>query len=130
MKKLVLLGIAATFAINVTQAAEDKKNKATGKGGIQALLKQLDLNTGQKKKLDEFNKTTRGKTTEARKLKGDERKAKLREITVARNAKLTEILTAEQKAKLKKLKVAKKDKKRNPEGRKKTNLEKKNRKRK
>ena len=39
------------------------------------------------------------------------RKAKLREITVARNALLDELLTGEQQAKLKELKAAKKGKK-------------------
>jgi Spy/CpxP family protein refolding chaperone len=44
-------------------------------------------------------------------LKGDARKAKLREITVARNALLDELLTGEQQSKLKELKAAKKGKK-------------------
>ena len=109
MKKLGLLAIAAVLTMNVAKAADDKNKK--GKGGIQVLLTKLDLNADQNKKLDEFNKAHSGKYDQARKLKGDARKAKLREITVARNALLDELLTGEQQAKLKKLKAAKKGKK-------------------
>ena len=111
MKKLVMFAIATILAMHVAQADDDKKKKAWGKGGIQALLKQLDLNADQQKKLDEFNKAHQEKYDQARKLKGDARKAKLREITVARNTLLKEFLTGEQQAKLKELKAAKKDKK-------------------
>ena len=93
------------------QAADEDKKKGKGKGGIQVLLTQLDLTPEQQKKMDEFNKAHQGKYDQARKLKGDERKAKLREITVARNTLLKELLTGEQQAKLKELKAAKKDKK-------------------
>ena len=111
MKKLVMFAIATILAMHVAQADDDKKKKAWGKGGIQALLKQLDLNADQKKKLDEFNKANRDKNAEVRKFKGDERNAKMREITLARNAKLKEILTKKQQTKLKELKAAKKEKK-------------------
>ncbi len=106
-----MFAIATILAMHVVQADDDKKKKAWGKGGIQALLKQLDLNADQKKKLDEFNKANRDKNAEVRKFKGDERKAKMREITLARNAKLKEILTKKQQTKLKELKAAKKEKK-------------------
>ena len=111
MKKLILFAVAAVLAMNVTQAADDKNKKDKGKGGIQVLFAKLDLNADQKKKLGEFNKTHSEKYGQARKLKGGARKAKLREITVARNALLDELLTGEQQAKLKELKAAKKGKK-------------------
>ena len=111
MKKLVLFVITAVFAMNVAQAADDTEKKNKGKSGVQTLLMQLDLNADQKKKLDEFNKAHSEKYDQARKLKGDARKAKLRETTVARNALLDELLTGEQQAKLKELKAAKKGKK-------------------
>ena len=111
MNKLVLFVITAVFAMNVVQAADDTKKKNKGKSGVQTLLMQLDLNADQKKKLDEFNKGHQEKYDQARKLKGNQRKAKLREITVARNALLDELLTGEQQAKLKELKAAKKGKK-------------------
>jgi len=111
MKKLVLFVITAVFAMNVVQAADDTKKKNKGKSGVQTLLMQLDLNADQKKKLDVFNKAHQEKYDQARNLKGDQRKAKLREITVARNALLDELLTGEQQAKLKELKAAKKGKK-------------------
>ena len=114
MKKLVLLAVATMLAMNVAQAADEDKKKDKGKGGIQILLTKLDLNAGQKNKLDEFNKAHQGKYDQARKLKGDARKAKLREITVARNALLDELLTGEQQSKLKELKAAKKGKKEKP----------------
>ena len=109
MKKLVLLAVVVVLTMNMAQAA-DRKNKK-GKGGIQVLFEKLDLNADQKKKLGEFNKAHSEKYAQARKLKGDARKAKLREITVARNALLDELLTVEQQAKLKELKAAKKGKK-------------------
>ena len=111
MNKLFTVFVAAILTINVTQAAEKDKKKDKGKGGIQTLLTQLDLKPEQKKKIDEFNKVIQEKYDQARKLKGDARKAKLREITVARNTLLKELLTGEQQAKLKELKAAKKDKK-------------------
>ena len=114
MKKLVLFAVAAVLAMNMAQAADDKNKKDKGKGGIQVLLTKLDLNADQQKKLGEFNKAHSGKYDQARKLKGDARKAKLREITVARNALLDELLTGEQQAKLKELKAAKRSKRRNP----------------
>ena len=109
MKKLVIFAVATVLAMNVVQAADDKNKK--GKGGIQTLLTQLDLNADQKKKLAQFNEAHREKCEEVRKLKGGKHKAKLREITVARNALLDELLTGEQQAKLKELKAAKKGKK-------------------
>ena len=111
MKKLVLFAVAAVLAMNMAQAADDKNKKDKGKGGIQVLLTKLDLNADQKKKLGEFNKAHSEKYHQARKLKGDARKAKLRGITVARNALLDELLTGEQQAELKELKAAKKGKK-------------------
>ena len=111
MKKLVSFVIATMLVMNVAQGAEDKNKKTTGKNGIQVLLKQLDLNAVQKKKLNEFHRVYRGRNAEVRKLKGDERKAKMRIITVARNAMLKVILTEEQQTKLKELKAAKKGKK-------------------
>ena len=93
------------------QAADEDKKKGKGKGGIQVLLTQLDLTPEQQKKINEFNKAHQGKHDQARKLRGDARKAKLREITVARNALLDELLTREQQSKLKELKVVKKGKK-------------------
>ena len=38
MKKLVMFAIATILAMHVAQADDDKKKKAWGKGGIQALL--------------------------------------------------------------------------------------------
>lgn len=93
------------------QGADKDKKKDKGKGGIQVLFTQLDLTPEQQKKIDEFNKAHQGKYDQARKLRGDARKAKLREITVARNALLDELLTGEQQSKLKELKAAKKGKK-------------------
>ena len=109
MKKLVLLAVVVVLTMNIAQAADGKNKK--GKGGIQVLFEKLDLNADQKKKLDEFNKAHSEKYGQARKLKGDAHKAKLREITVARNALLGELLTGEQQAKLKELKAVKKGKK-------------------
>ena len=111
MKKLVLFVITAVLTMNMGQAAADKNKKDKGKGGIQVLLTKLDLNADQQKKLNEFNMAHSEKSDQARKLKGDARKAKLREITVARNALLDELLTGEQQTKLKELKAAKKGKK-------------------
>lgn len=111
MKKLVLLAVATMLAMNVAQAADEDKKKDKGKGGIQILLTKLDLNAGQKKKLDEFNKAHQKKYDQDRKFKGNGRKAKLREITVARNTLLKDLLTGEQQSKLKDLKAAKKDEK-------------------
>ncbi len=111
VKKLVLFAVAAVLAMNMAQAADDKNKKDKGKGGIQVLLTKLNLNAVQQKKLDEFNNAHSEKYDQARKLKGDARKAKLREITVGRNALLDELLTGEQQVKLKELKAAKKGKK-------------------
>ena len=111
MKKLAIFAAATLLTIHIAQAADEDKKKDKGKGGIQILLTKLDLNADQKKKLDEFNKAHQEKYDQARKLKGDARKAKLREITVARNALLDELLTGEQQVKLKELKAAKKGKK-------------------
>ena len=111
MQYFLLIIVVMALSMNVAQAADDRNKKDKGKGGIQILLTKLDLNADQKKKLDEFNKAHQEKYDQARKLKGDARKAKLREITVARNALLDELLTGEQQAKLKELKAAKKGKK-------------------
>ena len=106
MQQLLSMIVVMALSMNFAQAAKDKD-----KGGIQVLLTKLELNADQKKKLDEFNKAHSEKYDQARKLKGDARKAKLREITVGRNALLDELLTGEQQAKLKELKAAKKGKK-------------------
>lgn len=111
MKKFVLFAVAAVLVINVAQAADEDIKKGKGKDGIQTLLTKLDLTPEQQKKIDEFNKAHQEKYDQARKLKGDARKAKLREITVARNTLLKVLLAGEQQAKLKELKAAKKDKK-------------------
>ena len=106
MKKLIMFAVATVMALNVTQAADDKKKKAPRKGragGIQAMIKQLDLTADQKKALATFNKENKEKGAEARKLEGKERRAAMKKITEARNAKLKEILTEEQAAKLKEL---------------------------
>ena len=95
MKKLVLFAVAGVLAMNMAQAGDDKHKKDKGKGGIQILLTKLDLNADQKKKLEAFNRVLQEKCDQARKLKGDARKAKLREITVARNALFDELLTGE-----------------------------------
>jgi len=109
MKQRLTVFIALVLTIHIAQGADENKKK--GKGGIQVLLTQLDLTPEQQKKIDEFNKAHQEKYDQARKLKGDARKAKLREITVARNALLDELLTGEQQTKLKELKAAKKGKK-------------------
>ena len=109
MNQLLTVFVALILTIHIAQAADEDKKK--GKGGIQTLLTQLDLTPEQQKKIDEFNKAHQEKYDQARKLKGDARKAKLREITVARNELLDELLTGEQQSKLKELKAAKKDKK-------------------
>ena len=101
-----MLAVATVMALNVAQAADDEKKKAPakkGRGGIQAMLKQLDLKPDQKKALATFNKENKEKKAEARKLKGEERKAAMKKIAEARNAKMKEILTEEQAAKLKEL---------------------------
>ena len=93
MKRLLTALVALILTIHIAQGADKDKKKDKGKGGIQVLLTQLDLTPGQQKKIDEFNKAHQEKYDQARKLKGDDRKAKLREITVARNALLEELLT-------------------------------------
>ena len=106
MKKLIMFAVATVMAMNVAQAADDDKKKAPRKGragGIQAMIKQLDLTADQKKALAPFNKENKEKIAEARKLKGKERRAAMKKITEARNAKLKEILTEEQAKKLKEL---------------------------
>ena len=105
MKKMIMLAVASVMALNVAQAADDDKApaKKKGRGGIQALIKQLDLSADQKKKLREFNVANKEKSAAARKLKGAERRAATKKITEARNAKLKEILTEEQAKKLKEL---------------------------
>ena len=101
-----MLTVAAMLAFNVS-AADDDKKKAPRKGragSIQALIKQLDLTADQKKALATFNKENKEKGgAAARKLKGEERKAAVKKIAEARNAKLKEILTEEQAKKLKEL---------------------------
>ena len=106
MKKLIMFAVATVMALNVAQAADDDKKKAPRKGragGIQAMIKQLDLTADQKKALATFNKENKEKGAEARKLEGKERRAAMKKIAEARNAKLKEILTEEQAAKLKEL---------------------------
>ena len=106
MKKLIMFAVATVMALNVAQAADDDKKKAPRKGragGIQAMIKQLDLTADQKKALATFNKENKEKGAAARKLKGKERRAAMKKITEARNAKLKEILTEEQAKKLKEL---------------------------
>ena len=107
MKQLLTVFVVLILTIHIAQGAVEAKKKNKGKGGIQVLLTQLDLTPEQQKKIDEFNKAHQEKYDQARKLKGDDRKAKLREIIVARNA----LLTAKQQSKLKELKAAKKGKK-------------------
>ena len=97
-----MFAVAAMLAFNVS--ADDKKPAKKGRGGgIQAMIKQLDLTADQKKALAKYNKENKEKGAEARKLKGEERKAAMKKIAEARNAKLKEILTEEQAAKLKEL---------------------------
>jgi len=106
MKKLIILAVATVMALNVAQAADDEKKKAPRKGragGIQAMIKQLDLTADQKKALGKFNKENQEKGAAARKLEGKERRAAMKKINEARNAKLKEILTEEQAKKLKEL---------------------------
>ena len=106
MKKLIMLAVATVMALNVAQAADDEKKKAPakkGRGGIQAMIKQLDLTADQKKALATYNKENKEKGDAARKLKGKDRRAAMKKITEARNAKLKEILTEEQAKKLKQL---------------------------
>ena len=111
MNQLLTVFVALVLMLHIAQGADEDKKKDKGKRGIQVLLTKLDLAPEQQKKIDEFNKAHQGKYDQARKLKGDARKAKLREITVARNALLDELLTGEQQSKLKELKAAKKGKK-------------------
>ena len=84
-----MLTVAAMLAFNVSAADDDKKpaKKRRG-GGIQAMIKQLDLTADQKKALAEYNKENKEKGAAVRKLKGEERKAAMKKITDARNAKL------------------------------------------
>jgi len=106
MKKLIMLAVATVMALNVAQAADDEKKKAPakkGRGGIQAMIKQLDLTADQKKALATYNKENKEKGAAARKLKGKDRRAAMKKITEDRNAKLKEILTEEQAKKLKEL---------------------------
>lgn len=101
MKKLIMFAVAAMLAFNVS--ADDKKPAKKGRGGAQAMLKQLDLTADQKKALAKHTKENKEKGAEARKLKGEERKSAMKKIAEARNAILKEILTEEQAAKLKEL---------------------------
>ena len=106
MKKLIMFAVATVMAMNVAQAADDDKKKAPRKGragGIQAMIKQLDLTADQKKALAKFNKENKEKGAAARKLKGEERKTAMKKIYEARSAKLKEILTEDQATKLKEL---------------------------
>ena len=106
MKKLIMFAVATVMAMNVAQAADDDKKKAPRKGragGIQAMIKQLDLTADQKKALATFNEENKENGAAARKLKGKERRAAMKKITEALNAKLKEILTEEQAKKLKEL---------------------------
>lgn len=96
-----MFAVAAMLAFNVS--ADDKKPAKKGRGGAQAMLKQLDLTADQKKALAKHTKENKEKGAEARKLKGEERKSAMKKIAEARNAILKEILTEEQAAKLKEL---------------------------
>ena len=116
MKKLIMLAVAAMLAFNVS--ADDKKPAKKGRraGGIQAMIKQLDLTADQKKALATYNKENKGKSAEAQKLEGKERRAAMKKIAEARNAKLKEILTEEQAKKLTELQAkAKADRKKKAE---------------
>ena len=117
MKKMIMLAVAAVMALSVAQAADDDKApaKKKGRGGIQALISQLDLNADQKKKLREFNVANKEKSAAARKLEGKERRAAMKKIAEARTAKLKEILTEDQAKKLKELQAkAQADRKKKP----------------
>ena len=105
MKKIIMLAVAAMLAFNVSAADDDKKPAKKGRraGGINAMIKQLDLTAEQNKALAKYNKENKEKGAEARKLKGEERKAAIKKIAEARTAKLKEILTEEQAKKLKEL---------------------------
>ena len=86
MKKLIMFAVATVMAMNVAQAADDDKKKAPRKGragGIQAMIKQLDLTADQKKALAKFNKENKEKGAAARKLKGEERKAAMKKMMKA-----------------------------------------------
>ncbi len=97
-----MLAVAAMLAFNVS--ADDKKPAKKGRGGgINAMIKQLDLTADQKKALATYNKENKGKSAEAQKLEGKERRAAMKKIAEARNAKLKEILTEDQAKKLKEL---------------------------
>ena len=115
MKKLIMLAVAAMLAFNVS--ADDKKPAKKGRGGgINAMIKQLDLTADQKKALAKYNKENKGKSAEAQKLEGKERRAAMKKIAEARNAKLKEILTEEQAKKLTELQAkAKADRKKKAE---------------
>ena len=102
MKKLIMFAVAAMLAFNVS--ADDKKPAKKGRGGgIQAMIKQLDLTADQKKALAKYNKENKEQGAEARKLEGKERRAAMKKLAEGRNAKLKEILTEEQAKKLKEL---------------------------
>ncbi len=106
MKKLIMFAVVSVMALSVAQAADDDKKKAPRKGragGIQAMIKQLDLTADQKKALSKFNKENKDKGAAARKLEGKERRAAMKKLNEARTAKLKEILTEEQAKKLKEL---------------------------
>jgi Spy/CpxP family protein refolding chaperone len=117
MKKLIMLAVAAMLAFNVSAADDDKKPAKKGRGGgINAMIKQLDLTADQKKALAKYNKENKEKGDAARKLEGKERRAAMKKIAEARNAKLKEILTEEQAKKLTELQAkAKADRKKKPE---------------
>jgi Spy/CpxP family protein refolding chaperone len=116
MKKLIMFAVAAMLAFNVSAADDDKKPAKKGRGGgINAMIKQLDLTADQKKALAKYNKENKEKGAEARKLEGKERRAAMKKIAEARNAKLKEILTEEQAKKLKELQAkAQADRKKKP----------------
>ena len=110
-----MLAVAAMLAFNVS--ADDKKPTKKGRGGgINAMIKQLDLTADQKKALATYNKENKGKSAEAQKLEGKERRAAMKKIAEARNAKLKEILTEDQAKKLKELQAkAQANRKKKPE---------------
>ena len=117
MKKLLVFAFAAAMTLGTAQADDEKKAPRKGRaGGIQAMIKQLDLTADQKKALSKFNKENKEKGAAARKLEGKERRAAMKKLNEARNAKLKEILTEEQTKKLTELQAkAKADRKKKAE---------------
>lgn len=109
MKTWIALAIVAILGLASTAQADDKKEspkKKGARGGIGALVNQLDLTKEQKEKIQTFQRESREKFAELRKLPQDQRRAKMQEHRKALEAKLKEILTEEQQTKLKELQRA------------------------